>query len=134
MVIGRFTMDAFTIPSSAAGEVVLVAIEDEDLMAMMALMLEMAGYRVVPVETLRDTCERADDVHPRAVVADLRGGNVDDWNVVQRLQNGASTGGARLVVVTEQPDSVPAEIQRRGAVVVTWPFPVTDLLRILAAP
>jgi DNA-binding response OmpR family regulator len=126
-------MDAFTIPSSTGGEVVLLAIEDEDLRAIMALTLEMAGYRVVPVDALDHTSARAQEVHPDAVVADLRGGDGEAWPLIRRLQNEMSTGKVRLVVITEWPDDVPVEILQRGAAIVTWPFDVADLLRVLAA-
>jgi hypothetical protein len=127
-------MDAFTIPSFPVGEIVLLAIEDMELMAMMALFLEIAGYRVVPIDVLRRARTRAEEVHPRAVIADLRRGAAEDWNVVHGLQDEMSSGPGRLVVITQDADEVPGEVVHRGAAIITWPFPLTDVLRILNAP
>ena len=134
MVTGPFVMDAFINPSATVGGVVLLAIEDEDLLAMMALALEMAGYRVVAVDVLRHTSAGAQEVHPHAIVADLRHGDARAWNEMHRLQHETSTATARLVVVTERPEVVPAEILRKGVAVVTWPFAVGELLQVLTAP
>jgi DNA-binding response OmpR family regulator len=132
--IGPVLMDAFTIPSSSGGEIVLLAIDDDDLRAMIALTLEMAGYRVVPVDALGNTCARAQEVRPHAVVADLRDGDAGAWKLMHRLQSEESTGAARLVVITQSPDDVPVEILQRGAAIVRWPFDVVDLVRVLAGP
>jgi CheY-like chemotaxis protein len=134
VVTGPFVMDAFINPSATVGEVVLLAIEDEDLLAMMALALEMSGCRVVAVDVLRHTSARAQEVHPHAIVADLRDGDARGWHEMHRLQHETSTATARLVVLTERPDAVPAEILRDGAAVVTWPFAVGELLQALTAP
>ena len=134
MLIGPLLMDAFTIPLSAGGAVVLLATEDEDLRAIIALTLEMAGYRVVPVDGPGHTRARAQDVHPHAVVADVRDGDGEAWKLVHRLQSEVSTGGARLIVITERPDDVPVEVLLRGADIVLWPFDVVDLVHVLARP
>ena len=134
VVTGPFVMDAIINPSATAGDVVLLAIEDEELRAMMALTLEIAGYRVVPVDVLHHTSARAQEVHPRAIVADLRDGDAGAWNEIHRLQHETSTATARLVVVTERPDAVPAGILRDGAAIIRWPFAVGELLQALTVP
>jgi DNA-binding response OmpR family regulator len=127
-------MDAFTIPSSTGGGIVLLAIEEEALRAIIALTLEIAGYRVVPVDALGNTCARAQEVHPHAVVADLRDGDGEAWKLMHRRQSEVSTGAVRLVVITQSPEDVPVEILQGGAAIVRWPFDVVDLVRVLAGP
>ena len=126
-------MAAFTMPSPTGGEVVLLAIEDEDLRAMVALTLEIAGYRVAPVDAIANTRAQMQEVHPCAVLVDARDGDGEGWNVLERLQRETSTGTVLVVVITKQPDVIPPEVVRRGAAILAWPFDVADLLRVLAA-
>ena len=98
---------------------------------MLALMLELAGFRAVPFSGLAGAGVRAHDIRAHAIVADLRGGTADDWALVQRLQSDSTTHGMRFVVMAHRSDAVPREVIHGHTAIMIWPFALTDLLAIL---
>ena len=118
----------------SADRVVLVAIDPGELLAMCALMLEMAGFRVFPVAHLDHVEARAHDLRPYAVVADIRRGGPEDWDVIRRLR-ADPLAGRRLVLMIDGGEALPSEMaDQPGAAILRWPFPVTDILHTLLAP
>ena len=127
-------MDPSDLLAHPAGRVVLVAMDQGELLAMCALMLEMAGFRVFPVAGLDGVEARARDLRPYAVVADIRRGGAEAWGTIRRLR----AAGGRLVLMIDGGDgdeALPPEMaDQPGAAILRWPFPVTDILHSLIAP
>ena len=104
-------------------------------LAMCALMLEMSGFRVLPVSDVADMEGRIRDIRPYAIVADVRQGEAEDWEVIRRLRAGPLTGAARLVLMIDGLEVIPPDMAgQRGIAILQWPFPVPDLLQTLLTP
>ena len=111
--------------------IVVLAISDPELLAMMALMLEMAGFRVMPVADLDGFEVSAREMLLRAVIVDARGSDEPAWIKVRQLQSASAARGTQVIVITASPDGVPTDLLDRGAQLLTWPFPLTDLFLVL---
>jgi hypothetical protein len=128
-------MDIVSPPPYADGRVVLFAMAAGEFAAMCALMLEMAGLRVLPLAGLTDVEVRAREILPYAIVADVRRGEPREWNAIRRLRADPLTGAARIVVMIDDAQVIPPDIAGQSlAGVLRWPFPLTDVLRSVLGP
>jgi CheY-like chemotaxis protein len=132
-------MDPSDLLAHPAGRVVLVAMDQGELLAMCALMLETAGFRVFPVAGLDRVEARARDLRPYAVVADIRRGGAGDWDTIRRLRADPLTGGRLVLMIDggegDGSEALPPEMaDQPGAAILRWPFPVTDILHSLLPP
>lgn len=116
-----------------SARVVLLTIGDVDLLAMSALMIELAGFQVLPVAGLAHLEARAHDMHPYAVVADMR--HDADWDAVRRIQADREAGVVRCVVIIDGAEAAPPDVvDLSGARVLRWPVGAPDLLQTLLMP
>ena len=127
-------MDVLSNQPREADLVVLLVGADQELLALIALMLEMAGFRAVPLSVPAQAWARACEVGAHAIVADLRESADEDWAIVRHLQTDRETLDMRLVVIADGKNDAPRDVIWRGASILHWPFPLTELLSILAAP
>ena len=111
--------------------VVALAIREPELLAWIALMLEMAGFRVLPLVDIGrfDTATR--DIRLRAVVVDVRGGEPSIWPAVRHMLATAAAEAAQVLVIAADAKDVPVDVVADGARVLTWPFSLTDVLLLL---
>jgi two-component system, NtrC family, response regulator GlrR len=121
-----------TNPESAGGHRVLVVDDDPDLLRLLSLRLEAAGYRVDVASSAEEALDCLWTVQPRLVVTDLRMGGMDGMALFQRIQ--ATWPGFPVIILTAHgsiPDAV--EATRNGVFgYLTKPFDGHALLEEVA--
>src|SRR5262249_29086924 len=113
---------------SFSGECVVVIDDEAPIREVLALHLEAAGLRVIPLDSARALLERHLDLEARCIVSDLRMPDIDGLDLQEELNQ----RGARVpfIVVTAHGD-IPLAVRamRAGAVdVLEKPFRPAGLL------
>lgn len=111
--------------------VVVLAISDRELLALTALMLEIAGFRSLPLSDLSQFDVSTRDIALRAVVVDARGGDASTWLAVRQIQATSGVEAAQILVIAASSNDVPVAVVEDGARILKWPFPLTDVLSVL---
>lgn len=101
---------------------------------MLALMLEMAGVRALPLTDLSQFDTATRDIPVLALVVDARDGDASTWDAARRVQAASTSAGMQVLVIAGATTDVPTDILSDGARVLRWPFPLTDLLPRLPQP
>ena len=118
-------------PLPFRASVVVLAISDRELLALIALMLEMAGFRGLPLADLSQFDRTTRDMALRAIVVDARGAEAATWRGVRHMQATTAAEAAQLLVIASDSNDVPVDVVSDGARVLRWPFPLTDVLSLL---
>ncbi|MEW6677196.1 MAG: sigma 54-interacting transcriptional regulator [Pseudomonadota bacterium] len=98
-----------TNPESTGGHRVLVVDDDPDLLRLLSLRLEAAGYRVDVASSAEEALDCLWKAQPRLVVTDLRMGGMDGMALFHRIQ--ATWPGFPVIILTAHgsiPDAVEA--------------------------
>ena len=86
--------------SAAARPVVLVADDDEDILALVGLRLERAGYEVLAARDGVEALEAVDARIPDIAVVDVMMPRMDGHELVRRLRARAETRSIPILVLT----------------------------------
>jgi CheY-like chemotaxis protein len=84
----------------AARPVVLVADDDEDILALVGLRLERAGYEVLAARDGVEALEAVDTRTPDIAVVDVMMPRMDGHELVRRLRARAATRSIPILVLT----------------------------------
>ena len=118
-------------PLPFRASVVVLAITDRELLAWIALMLEMAGFRGLPLADVAEFDRITRDIQLRAIVVDGRFAEAETWRGVRHMQATTAAQAAQLLVIAGDSNDVPVDVVSQGARVLRWPFPLTDVLSLL---
>jgi CheY-like chemotaxis protein len=121
-----FLADARPPPKS-----VLLVVDDRDRLALIAVVLEFAGFRVLPAATAADGRKRARGVRLHAIVTDVVEPSLDGWDDLRRWQDDPGTREALLVLVVNRGDVVPRPLIGVCAAVMTRPVEPAALVQVL---
>jgi DNA-binding response OmpR family regulator len=114
-----------------APHIVLLIVDEHERLAMTALLLELAGFRVIPAATLADGNARTRVVRPDVVVLDLVQSPRNNWEVMRELQSAASTQDARLVLFADDDQIVPQAVIDQCSAIVTRAIEPAALVHVL---
>jgi DNA-binding response OmpR family regulator len=112
-------------------KVVLLIVDDRARLAVVALVLEFAGFTVLPATTAADGRDRAQGVRLHAIVTDVAEPSPSDWDDVRRWHASLATQEALLVLVVDRVDVVPRPLIRLCAAVMTRPVEPAALVQVL---
>ncbi len=114
------------------GPLILIVDDDTDLLRLLTLRLESAGYRVESATSGKEALARLALVRPRAVITDLRMEGMDGMALFQRIHD--QDPALPVLVLTAHgtiPDAVRAT-QQGVFGYLTKPFDAQELIRLLA--
>lgn len=86
--------------SADAPPVVLVADDDDDILALVSFRLERAGYRVLQARDGDEALTLARDEHPDLAVLDVMMPKLDGYAVTRRLREDESTRETPVILLT----------------------------------
>jgi two-component system phosphate regulon response regulator PhoB len=93
----------------AAGERVLVADDEPDIVALVSYHLAKTGYRISTASTGAEALDNARRERPRLVVLDLMLPDMSGFDVLERLRDDEATRGLAVLMLTarrEEPDRI----------------------------
>ncbi len=117
---------------SATAPSVLVVDDDADLLRLLGMRLQSAGYKPVPVASAEEALARLAVARPRAVITDLRMQGMDGMALFERIH--ATDPSLPVIILTAHgtiPDAV-AAAQSGVFGYLTKPFEAPELLALLA--
>ena len=117
---------------SEAAPSVLVVDDDADLLRLLGMRLQSAGYKPVPVASAEEALARLAVARPRAVITDLRMQGMDGMALFERIH--ATDPSLPVIILTAHgtiPDAV-AAAQSGVFGYLTKPFEASELLALLA--
>jgi len=112
-------------------KVVLLIVDDRDRLALVALVLEFAGFTVLPAATAADGRDRARGVRLHAIVTDVAEPSPNDWDDLRGWRADLATRQALLVLVVDRVDVVPRPLFGLCAAVMTRPVEPAALVQVL---
>ncbi|MDQ4071325.1 MAG: response regulator [Actinomycetota bacterium] len=80
--------------------VVLVAEDDDDILALVTHRLERSGYEVVPAADGQEALDRASERPPDLAVLDVMMPKIDGYGVTERLREQAATARTPVILLT----------------------------------
>lgn len=89
-----------TVPSPGRGPTVLVADDDEDILALVAFRLERAGYEVVTANNGEEALRLALDSPPDLAVLDVRMPNLDGYEVTTGIRENEQTSKMPIILLS----------------------------------
>ena len=93
----------------AAGERVLVADDEPDIVALVSYHLAKTGYRISTASTGAEALDNARRERPRLMVLDLMLPDMSGFDVLERLRDDEATRGLAVLMLTarrEEPDRI----------------------------
>jgi two-component system, cell cycle response regulator DivK len=115
-----------------ARPLVLVIDRDEDARALYALALSASGFDVVAVQDEAEAFNRAWEIHPDIIVADLPTPDSDGWQVLETLKQNPRTQDIPVVAVSDHPSPGERAAREGFAAFLSkpcWPDELADGLR-----
>jgi DNA-binding response OmpR family regulator len=91
-----------------SGELILVADDDEDILALVSLRLRRLGYRVVEARDGEEALTEVARERPALVILDLMMPRADGYEVIRRLRAGPETASLPVVVLSARARSADA--------------------------
>lgn len=85
---------------SADSPVILVADDDPDILDLVCMRVEEAGYEVIGVHNGTEALERATSDRPDLCILDVRMPNMDGYEVVRALRANPETASMPLMLLT----------------------------------
>ncbi|MBW4048135.1 MAG: sigma 54-interacting transcriptional regulator [Proteobacteria bacterium] len=117
---------------SSTAPSILVVDDDADLLRLLGMRLQSAGYKPVPVASAEEALARLAVARPRAVITDLRMQGMDGMALFERIH--ATDPSLPIIILTAHgtiPDAV-AAAQSGVFGYLTKPFESSELLALLA--
>jgi two-component system response regulator GlrR len=111
---------------------VLVVDDDADLLRLLGMRLQSAGYKPVPVTSAEEALARLAVARPRAVITDLRMQGMDGMALFERIH---STDPSLPVIILTAHGTIPDAVAAAQSGVfgyLTKPFEAPELLALLA--
>jgi len=111
------------------GEAVLVVEDDPDLRALVELVLDGAGYRVISAADGRDALEKVGREMPGVILLDMKMPRMNGWEFVRefRARHGPLVP---IVIVTADYDAGQRAAEGGAAGYLGKPFNIDELLRV----
>lgn len=107
---------------------VLVVDDEPDVLFMLRMILEQAGYQVVQAVQGRQAMDRLEEVRPDVIVTDLMMPVMDGRELIRLLRSDPRTAGIPVLLVTANPT------EETGAdAVVGKPFRRNEILERISA-
>lgn len=117
--------------SDTASATILIVDDDEGVTQTFARMLRLEGFRVRTAVTAETGLREAEDVHPDAIILDLRMPLVDGLGFLRRLRARDDQRGTPVAIVTGDyflDDSISIELRELGAELRFKPLWLEDLV------
>ncbi len=89
-----------TVEAHASAPIVMLVDDHEDSVAMYSLYLQAIGYRPLSAATAEEAYQRAVEVHPDVIVADVTLAGSSGLELTRRLRDGAQTNDTGIIVLT----------------------------------
>ena len=83
-----------------SGQVVLVAEDDEDILDLVVLLLQQAGYDVVTARDGEEALRLAGERRPALALLDVQMPKTNGYEVTRRLRADAATRGMAIIILT----------------------------------
>ena len=96
-------------PGDAGGELILVADDDEDILALVRAVLERAGHEVVAVRDGAKALASVRERRPHLAVLDITMPELDGLEVLRRLRADAATNELPVVLLSAQAQEADVE-------------------------
>jgi two-component system alkaline phosphatase synthesis response regulator PhoP len=114
----------------AAGPVVLVADDDEDILQLLTFRLQRAGYEIVQARNGDDALRVALEVVPALAVLDVMMPGLDGFEVTRELRRNAATSTMPVILLTAkaQATDVSGGLAAGADDYVKKPFDAKDLI------
>ena len=118
----------------SGGRLVLVADDEEDILALVTTILERAGYEVVSVRDGAEALTAVRDRRPDLAVLDISMPEVDGLEVLQRIRSSAATSELPVVLLSAraQEDDVRLGFATGASAYVRKPFSPRELAERVA--
>jgi DNA-binding response OmpR family regulator len=116
-------------PTRAAGPLLLVADDDEDILELLSFRLERAGYEIVKARNGADALRLALELRPALAVLDVMMPGLTGYEVTRELRRNEETRAMPIILVTAkaQPSDVAQGMAAGADDYVTKPFDAGDL-------
>jgi DNA-binding response OmpR family regulator len=116
-------------PSRAGGQLLLVADDDEDILQLLSVRLELAGYEIVQARTGTDALRLALELRPALAVLDVMMPGLTGYDVTRELRRNEGTRAMPIILVTAkaQASDVAQGMAAGADDYVTKPFDAGDL-------
>jgi DNA-binding response OmpR family regulator len=117
-----------------AGPLVLCADDDPDILALLALRLERAGYRVAQAADGEQALALARELVPAVLVLDVMMPRLSGSEVVAALRTDERTKAMRVILVSArvQDDDVRRGLEAGADAYLTKPFQARELIELVA--
>jgi CheY-like chemotaxis protein len=114
---------------------VLLAEDDEDILALVSLRLERAGYRVARARNGREAVELARDLRPAVAVFDVSMPLMTGVDAIRTLRGEPATAGLPIILLTARnsESEISAGTAAGASAYITKPFSPQDLAARIAA-
>jgi CheY-like chemotaxis protein len=113
---------------------VLCADDDRDILALLALRLERAGYRVAQAVDGEQALVLARELHPDVLVLDVMMPRMTGTEVLAALRADESTAGLRVVLLSARAQETDIErgLEAGADAYLAKPFQAPELLEVVA--
>ncbi len=113
---------------------VLCADDDRDILALLALRLERAGYRVVQAVDGEQALSLARELHPHVLVLDVMMPRMRGTEVIAALRADEATAGIRVVLLSARAQEADVErgLEAGADAYLAKPFQAPELLEVVA--
>lgn len=114
------------------GETVLVVDDEVELLMMVEMVLDEAGYRVVTAMEGRDALDKIAQEMPAVILLDMKMPDMDGWEFARefRSRHGRQVS---IVVLTASSDAEQRAEQIEADGYLSKPFEIDDLVRLVAS-
>lgn len=132
-IIARLLFDcaasAFEVRRSPPGPI-LVVDDDPDLLEMVGLVLESAGYAVLPAMNGIEALRRVQEGHPALILLDMKMPLMDGWEFMARYRQ-LHNHQSPVIILTAAQDARAWAEQVQADGYLAKPFDIADLLNIV---
>jgi CheY-like chemotaxis protein len=113
---------------------VLCADDDRDILALLALRLERAGYRVAQAVDGEQALSLARELHPDVLVLDVMMPRMTGTEVLAALRADEATAGLRVVLLSARAQDADVErgLEAGADAYLAKPFQAPELLEVVA--
>lgn len=114
------------------GDAVLVVDDDVELLMMVEMLLDEAGYRVVTATEGRDALEKVAQEMPTVILLDMKMPEMDGWEFARQFRSRHGRQ-APIVVLTAAEDAEQRAEQIEANGYLSKPFEIDDLVRLVGS-
>jgi len=112
---------------------ILLVEDEEQLIEIVATVLEEEGYEVRKTLTAEEALQEAPNYKPDLIISDMKMGEMDGFTLFQKVRSDTNVGNVPFIFLTALDDSVTKNKAHvlGAAAYVTKPFDVDDFIKLV---